>query len=280
MTAGALQWRTTDDPAQNLADLVSRATDAAALGAQLVVAPEASLACYGSDLRALAQPLDGPFVSGLRATAERLGVWLVAGTFVPGSRSRIRNVAVVTNGTELHHYDKIHLYDAFGARESDSVEPGTRLLHVDLLGTRVGVAICYDLRFAGQFNELGRAGCELVCVPTAWGAGPSKVEQLHVLTRARAMDAQCFVVVADQAGGPQPGTAPLGVGHSMVAAPLGEVVAACGEDPQVLVATIDLDRVHQVRREVPLGGALWPGPHPSVQASGISGVADPAPAPS
>lgn len=252
LTAGALQWRTTNDPAQNLADLTTRAADAVARGAQLVVAPEASLACYGSDLRELAQPLDGPFITGLRATADRLGAWLVAGTFVPAEHGRVRNVAVVTNGSELHHYDKIHLFDAFGARESDTVQAGDALLHVDLLGARVGVAICYDLRFADQFGDLGRAGCDLICVPTAWGAGPSKVDQLRVLTRARAMDAQSFVVVADQAGGPQPATSPLGVGHSMVAGPLGEVVASTGSDPCVLVATLDLDRVAQVRREVPL----------------------------
>ncbi|WP_203567199.1 nitrilase-related carbon-nitrogen hydrolase [Aestuariimicrobium ganziense] len=255
LSVAALQWRTTDDPTVNLAALTARARVAVDQGAQIAVAPEAALACYGSDLRALAQPLDGPFVTGLRELASDLGTWLVAGTFVPAG-DRVRNTAVLTNGDALHHYAKIHLYDAFGARESDLVEPGTDLVHADLPlagGVRVGLAICYDLRFADQFTAFGRAGCALVCVPTAWGVGPGKIEQLQVLTRARAMDAQSFVVVADQSGGPQPTADPLGVGHSAVTGPLGEVVGELDDQPGVLVRAIDLGEVDEVRARVPIG---------------------------
>lgn len=252
LTVAAAQILATDDPDHNL-ELVSAATArAAAAGAQVVVFPEATMARFGSPLRSLAQPLDGPFASGVRAAAAQHEVLVIAGMFTPAAQGRIHNTLVATGAGVEASYDKIHLYDAFGARESDTVAPGTALVTVEAFGTRLGLATCYDLRFADQFTALGRAGAAVVCVPASWGDGPGKAEQWDVLVRARAMDAQAWLVACDMAWSPAPDAEPLGVGRSAVVDPLGGVRARLGHQPDLLITTIDLDAVTATRNRVPL----------------------------
>ena len=152
-----------------------------------------------------------------------------------------------------HSYRKIHLYDAFGSNESATVAGGTDLVTFPALGTTLGLATCYDVRFADMFAGLRRAGAELICLPTSWAPGVDKVDQWELLVRARAMDAQAFVVGADQSGDPTSTTrAPLGVGHSLVAGPMGKVVAALGAADDLLVADLDLAQVARARAAIPL----------------------------
>lgn len=121
----------------------------------------------------------------------------------------------------------------------------------------VGLATCYDLRFAGLFQTLGDAGAQVVVVPASWGAGPGKREQWELLVRARALDTTAFVAACDQAdpeaaGRPVPGGAPTGIGMSAVAGPTGSLVAALDAAPGTLVVDLDLDAVTAARRAVPV----------------------------
>ena len=240
------------DPVANLATAIESVRRAAAAGAQLVVLPEATMACFGTDLGAVAEPLDGPWVSALRQCATDLDVTVVAGMFEPADDGRVHNTLLVAGRDVDTSYRKIHLYDAFGSRESDLVAPGNRHVVVTVRGVRVGMATCYDLRFADQFTALGRAGAELVVVPASWGDGPGKSEQWDLLTRARATDAQAWLLAADQAWVPPRGTDPLGVGRSVLVDPLGRVRVMLGHEAALLTTEIDLTFVQQVRKRIPV----------------------------
>ncbi|MGA4508436.1 nitrilase-related carbon-nitrogen hydrolase [Propionibacteriaceae bacterium G1746] len=257
MRVAAAQLRSTPDPGINAGLVAEWAARAADAGAQLVVFPEAMMANFTVKLAPLAQTLDGPFVTRAREVAAAHGVWVVAGMFEPADDGRVHNTVIATDGDRVHHYRKQHLYDSFGSQESKTVKAGTDLVTFEALGTRIGLATCYDVRFAEQFINLRRAGAEVVCLPTSWAPGPQKVDQWQLLVRARAMDAQAFVLGADQAGDPNPddnpkSRAPLGVGYSLVAGPLGEVVAKLGANDDLMVADLDLDRVPAARAAIPM----------------------------
>lgn len=245
------------DPAANLALVRERTAAAAAAGAELVVFPEATMRHFGRSLREVAEPLDGAFSRGLAAVAAEHGVLLAAGMFTPAAGGRVHNtVRVVGRGVDAH-YDKIHLFDAFGFRESETVAPGTDPLVVELDGVGLGFATCYDVRFPGLFTRLADAGARLICLPASWGAGPEKVEQWRLLVRARALDCTCFVLAAGQAdpavaGHPERAAAPTGVGHSLVVSPLGEVLGELGPQPGLLVVDLDLGEVDRARTVLPV----------------------------
>lgn len=248
------QIRSTTDPLVNLGAVAGTVRAAARRGATLIVLPEAAMCRFDADPRRVAQPLDGPFVGELVALAGESGATLVVGLFeTPAPRhdgdDRVFNtVVVVEPGGQVHPYRKIHLFDAPASRESDTIVPGRDVTIVDLPGFRLGVATCFDLRFAAQFEALRAA--DVVAVPASWAAGPRKVDQWRDLTAVRAMDSQAWLLAADQAGVESP--LPLGVGHSRIVDPWGEPVAEAGADEQLLVATVDLDRVREARRTLPL----------------------------
>lgn len=240
------------DPGENLVVVRDAIHAAAATGAALVVLPEATMAAFGSDLRALAEPLDGPFADGLRRVAAETGVTVIAGMFEPAPGGRVYNTLLVTGRGVETRYRKIHLYDAFGARESDLVAPGEALVTFELDGLTVGLATCYDLRFADQFTALGRAGAQLVCVPASWGEGPGKSEQWDLLVRARAADAQAWLLACGQAWTPPVGADPLGIGRSALVDPTGTVRAQLGPEPGILAEDVDATIVAAVRERVPI----------------------------
>ena len=250
----AAQFRSTRDPAENLLAVERWARRAADHGSQLLVCPEATMVNFATKLAPFAEPLDGPFVTRLRQIATDSALWLVAGVFEPSGDGRVFNTAVATNGQELHAYRKINLYDAHSSQESRTVAPGQELVTFNALGTTIGLSTCFDVRVAEQFVALRRAGAKLLCVPASWQDGPAKVEQWSLLIRSRAMDAQAFLVTADQSANParDDGGRPLGAGHSMVAGPLGEVVAELGGEDGLLAAEVDLAEVDRARQLVPL----------------------------
>ncbi|MDT4988728.1 MAG: deaminated glutathione amidase, partial [Micromonosporaceae bacterium] len=231
LRVAAAQITTGSDPVANLTVATDAVRRAATAGAELVVLPEATQAAFGTDLRAIAEPLDGTFATGLRKVAAETGTVVVAGLFEPADDGRVHNTLLAPGSGVGAYYRKIHLYDAFGSRESDLVAPGKDLVTIEVGGVRVGLSTCYDLRFADQFAALGRAGAQLVVVPASWGAGPGKEEQWDLLTRARATDAQAWLLACDQAWTPPVGTDPLGVGRSVLADPLGRVTARLGSEP-------------------------------------------------
>ena len=150
--------------------------------------------------------------------AADAGVTVVAGMFTPSADGRVHNTLLATGGGVEASYDKIHLFDAFGFAESDTVAPGAEPVTIKVDGLTVGLATCYDLRFPGLFQLLADRGATLIVVPASWGAGPGKREQWDLLVRARALDSTSFVAACGQAdpttvgrdrpGRPRPGSAP------------------------------------------------------------------------
>lgn len=248
----AAQMSSTTSVSQNLETIAGYMQEAAARGANVVVFPEAAMANFTSDLMLVAQPLDGPFASAIREMATRLGIITAVGMFTPGEDERVRNTVLVVGPEVDTHYDKIHLFDAFYSRESELVEPGTRQVTFQACGTSFGLATCFDLRFASQFSELGRAGARILLVPASWGEGPGKAEQWDLLTCARAADAQAWLVGCDQAWMSPNGQDPLGVGRSTIVNPLGAIHARLDHKPGLLLADIDPTSVDEVRRNVPI----------------------------
>lgn len=250
------QLRSTDDPGANL-ELVAAAVDrAAAAGARLLVLPEATMCRFGGPLAGVAEPLDGPWARAVSQLADAARITVVAGMFAPGSGGRVRNTLLVTGAGLLAHYDKIHLFDAFGFAESDTVEAGEQLVVVTVGGVGVGLATCYDLRFPGLFQELATRGAAVVVLVASWGDGPGKVAQWELLTAARALDSTCWIVACGQAAPTaddrRPATVPAGVGRSRVVDPLGRVVAELDGEPGQLVVDLDPDLVTAVRTSLPV----------------------------
>ncbi|MDT5012731.1 MAG: deaminated glutathione amidase [Mycobacterium sp.] len=251
MRIAVAQIRSGTDPQANL-QLVAHDTEQAAdAGASLVVFPEATMCRFGVPLAPVAEPLNGPWASGVRSIAAEAGVVVVAGMFVPSADGRVTNTLIATGPGVDTHYDKIHLYDAFGFTESRTVAPGHEPVVIEVDGVVVGLTTCYDVRFPALYTALADRGAQVMTVSASWGSGPGKLDQWTVLTRARALDCTSFVVASGQA---YPGDelaaasgAPLGVGGSLIASPLGEVVASAGADPQLVVADVDLDAVTAAR---------------------------------
>lgn len=250
----AAQINSTGDPATNLNTVTDAIRDAAGQGAQLVVLPEAAMACFGTPLKQVAEPLDGPWANSVRKTAAEENVTAVVGMFEPTSDGRVYNTLLVTGPTLETAYRKCHLYDALGACESDSVAPGDEYVTVQLDGFTVGLATCFDLRFADQFTALGRAGAELVVVPASWGDGPGKADQWDRLVHTRAMDSQAWLLACDQAWTPPVGSEPLGVGRSALVDPIGRTHTQLGHEPSRIVTTVDSATVRSIRESIPLFG--------------------------
>ena len=256
MRVALAQILATDDPSANLEIVADHAALAAQQGATVVVFPEATMCRFGVSLKPVAEPLDGPWASGVRRIAEKNGILVVAGMFTPTDDGRVTNTLLVTGRGVDTSYDKIHLYDAFGFAESDTVAPGTKPLTVTLDGTTLGLATCYDIRFPEMFRALADQGATVTLLPASWGAGPGKVEQWQLLVRARALDATTFVLAADQADpasrGIDAGKAPRGVGHSLAASPFGVTIDELGAEPGLLVVDVDPGQIPDVRAALPV----------------------------
>jgi predicted amidohydrolase len=240
------------DPSANLRTVEDYTRRAADAGAELVLFPEATMCRFGVRLAPIAEPLDGPWASGVRAVAERSGIVVVAGMFVPAGDGRVTNTLVATGPGVEAHYDKIHLYDAYGFAESDTVAPGREPVLIDVGGVSVGITLCYDIRFPELYVELAERGAEVITVHASWGTGPGKLDQWTLLARARAIDTTGVIAAVGQAhpGEELAAVGPTGVGGSLVVSALGEVTASAGTDPQLLVTDIDLDAARKARETV------------------------------
>lgn len=240
------------DPAANLGIVADYTHRAAEAGARLVVFPEATMCRFGVPLADIAEPVDGRWADAVRGIADEAGITVFAGMFTPAPDGRVTNTLLATGAGVRAHYDKIHLYDAFGFTESQTVAPGRDPVVVDVDGTGVGVTLCYDIRFPYLYTALADRGAQVITVSASWGAGPGKLDQWTLLARARALDSGCFIAAAGQAyPGPElAAQAPTGVGGSLVASPLGEVLAAAGPDPQLVVCDVDPDSLPAIRETV------------------------------
>ncbi len=243
------QFAATADEARNLDVIGGLVADAAAAGAELVVLPEYSMAFDpAGDQRTWAQALDGPFSVALAALAREHRVALVAGMTeaLDGDRASNTLLTVAPDGAVAALYRKVHLYDAFGFRESDQLRAADVVAPATWTagGLRFAAMTCYDLRFPEQARWLVDAGVEVVLVPAAWASGPAKEDHWTTLARARAIENTAFVVAAGQTG-------PACAGQSLIVDPMGVVLAAAGEAPGVAVATLDPARLAAVRERNP-----------------------------
>jgi predicted amidohydrolase len=237
------------DPAENrerllvLRERLERGTD-------LVLLPEAAMRDFGSpgsDVGPFAEPLDGPYVAALTRLAAARGTVLVAGMFETSEDpARPYNTLAVVGPEGLRaSYRKIHLYDSFGYRESDRLSAGpVEPVLVEVGGMRVGLMTCYDLRFPELARELVGRGADLLVAPSAWVAGPRKVEHWRTLVTARAIENTVHVAAVGQPG-------PRYSGHSMVVAPTGDVLAEVADGEHLLTATVSSEEVARAREENP-----------------------------
>ncbi len=237
--------------ADNLVDIAAAARTAAARGARVAVFPEYSsyfVDPFDDTLAENAEDLDGPFVRALTELAGELDMVIVAGLLEKADDGRrVRNAVVAVGADGIRSvYRKLHLYDAFGQRESDWVEPGEIAppQTFEAEGLRFGLMTCYDLRFPEVARTLADAGVDVALVPAEWVRGALKEHHWRTLLQARAIENTFFVAAADH-------PPPLGVGHSMVIDPQGVTVAQIGTATDVVVAHIDPDAIARVRRVNP-----------------------------
>ncbi|MDT0168207.1 carbon-nitrogen hydrolase family protein [Pseudarthrobacter sp. BRE9] len=252
MIIAAGQFSAGTDKAKNTTAAGRLIAEAAAAGAALVVLPESSL--YGTSeaataIAAVAEDLDGPFVRSIAAFAREHAIAVVVGTYERPETGLPHNtlVALDSSGEILGCYWKVHLYDAFGYRESDGISPGNaeEPFVFSLGGYRFGAFTCYDLRFPESARAAVDAGADVLLVPSMWIRGPGKEDHWSTLARARAIENTAYVLAANQCG-------PLATGFSMAVDPAGVVVANAGEEPGLVVARLSRDRLDQVRRRVPV----------------------------
>ncbi|OBF28703.1 carbon-nitrogen hydrolase family protein [Mycobacterium sp. ACS4331] len=237
------------DPAANLATVVDFTRRAADDAARLVVFPEATMCRFGVPLTSVAEPVDGPWADGVRRVAEDCGLTVVVGMYCPTTDGRVTNTLLAVGPDVDAHYDKIHLYDAFGFRESSTVAPGFDPVTISVDDVTVGLTTCYDIRFPQLYLELADRGAQVMTVSASWGAGPGKLDQWTLLTRARAVDTGSFVIAVDQAypGDEIAASGPTGVGGSAAVGPFGQVLASAGADPELIVCDVDVDAAGQAR---------------------------------
>src|SRR4029079_4690821 len=226
-------------------------------GARFVLLPE-YLQYRGSDdgFRASARPIPGPHTEPFSEVARRYGAWILVGsTAETGTDPELpynTSALIAPDGSLAATYRKIHLFDVDieqgpADTESARVTPGDRLVCADLEGVRLGLSVCYDLRFPELYRSLALAGASILTVPSAFTERTGR-DHWEVLLRARAIENGAFVLAPSQIGGPSGQPA---YGRSMVIDPWGTVIAQAPDAVTIVRADLDLDRVAQVRRGIP-----------------------------
>ena len=252
---------TRQDVAANVRAALELVEAAADQGARLIALPE-TWAFKGrrDGIVATAEGPDGPSNRALAAAAAARGVWLLAGSvYEPAPGGLVGNVSALFDPTgDLRAtYRKIHLFDVTTStaryQESEEVSPGTEIVTADVdtpdgTPVRLGLSICYDLRFPGLYTSLTLRGAQVLCVPSAFTAYTGAAHW-EVLLRARAIENGCFVLAPDQVGEHLPGRDCFG--NSMIVDPWGTVLARVEEGVGVCVADLDLSRLDEVRAQVP-----------------------------
>ena len=248
--AAVIQFAPTTEKQQNLATIRRLVTAAADQGARLAVLLEYATFTNPTMDRSFvdsAEPLDGPSVTALRELSEDTGVTLIAGVNEPDGQGRMYNTLVGIQRAEIvATYRKLHLYDAFGTKESQWVTPGDvtppELIQVE--GFKIGMQTCYDLRFPEVSRMLLDAGADVLALPAEWVPGPLKEFHWTTLLRARAIENTVYVLAADQ-------SAPTGVGHSAIIDPMGIAVAMIGDEEGIARAELTRKRIDAVRTTNP-----------------------------
>ncbi|KXU90811.1 acyltransferase [Paraburkholderia monticola] len=253
----ALQMVSTPDRERNLADAERLIAEAAADGAQLVLLPEyfCFMGFKDTDKLAVREPYqDGPIQRFLADAARRHQIWVIGGTLpiIAPEASRVLNTTLVfdPHGNEAARYDKIHLFNFEKGEESfdeaRTIRPGTAVQGFDAPFGRVGLSVCYDLRFPELYRRMG--DCALIVVPSAFTYTTGRAHW-ELLLRARAVENQCYVLAAAQGGKHENGRRTWG--HSMLIDPWGEIVAVRDEGAGVVAGNLERARIDEVRQSLP-----------------------------
>ncbi len=233
--------------------------EARGAGAELIVTPENTTMIEPKRALILEKArteAEHPAIPAFRSLAAETGAWLLIGSMTIKLEERAcanRSFLFSPAGEIVARYDKIHMFDVDLAngesyRESATFRPGSRAVVADLPFGRLGLSICYDLRFASLYRTLAQAGASFLAVPAAFTV-PTGRAHWHVLMRARAIETGCYVFAPAQCGEHADGRRTYG--HSLVVSPWGEIIAEGGEEPGVILAEIDPAKVEEARRMVP-----------------------------
>lgn len=244
-----------DDRVANIAAagrLVAAAADA---GARLVVLPEKWPFIHGPRTRDGAEPLEGPSLEAVRGWALERDIAILAGSLIEdvgGERPHNTSVLVTPDGATAGVYRKLHMFDVdvggVAYRESAATAPGSEIVVAEALGRRIGMSVCYDLRFPELYRRLAAEGAQILVVPAAFTVTTGR-DHWEILLRARAIENQAFVIAAGQHGVHADGTASYG--HSMVIDPWGTVLAEAPDGEGIVVADLDFGRLDDLRARLP-----------------------------
>ncbi len=277
MQVGLLQLAVSDDPLANIATTSALLAEAARRGAEFVLTPEVTN-CISTDRAhqksVLMPEARDPTLAALRAAAREHGIWLLIGSLAlrtadPEGRFANRSFLIDPRGRIVARYDKIHMFDVTVSetetyRESSGYRPGARATVADLPWGRLGMTVCYDIRFPTLYRRLAQAGASFLAVPSAFSP-VTGAAHWEVLLRARAIETGCFVLAPAQTGTHAAGEGRrtrTTHGHSMIVAPWGEVLLDAGPEPGAYLCALDPEEVARARGRVPSlsADAEWDGP--------------------
>jgi predicted amidohydrolase len=245
-TIAIVQVSSSTNKRENLEKALDLVRQAHERGADRIVFPEFLMA---EELAAIAEPVDGPFMTRVKQCAKATGVAVLATIYETCAvANRVYDTAVWVDatGTTTSVYRKLHLYDAFGFKESAKFHPGDDIAELVQAGeSQIGMMICYDLRFPEMARMLALLGASILVAPSGWVRGDLKLEHWQTMIKARALENGCYVVAPDQVGN-------IYIGHSMVVDPLGRIIAELGEQEGLELVDLDPTLVTAVREKLPL----------------------------
>ena len=254
-----VQMRSGTDVAENIAAASSLIREAAAGGAELIATPEMTTLldrAPGAAWEKSTTEAADPGLAAFRSLAKELGVTLLIGSLAiraEQEKCANRSFLIGPDGAVVSTYDKIHMFDVqLNAtnvyRESDSYAAGASAIVADLPVGRLGLTVCYDVRFPDLFRQLAIAGAQVIAVPAAFTKITGEAHW-HILLRARAIETGCYIIAPAQGGKHQDGRETYG--HSIIIDPWGGILAEGGTEPGVISATLDLAMVDAVRGKIP-----------------------------
>lgn len=268
MKAAVVQFKASTNKEDNLKKIISYIEKAAAKNATLCAFPEFMMFYTNSSqtpkqLASLSEMINGNFVTTIANAAKKNNIQVV-GSFYEKSRIKDRvydtSFVVDKSGKVISKYRKIHLYDALGFRESDKMASGSKIakpVKTDL--GKIGMMICYDLRFPEMSRSLAVAGSEVLIAPSAWVKGHMKEEHWITINKTRAIENGCYVIAPDQVGN-------IYCGRSLVVDPYGKILLDMKKNQGIGFVKIDLNKVKQVRKDLPLLKNRRPDVYPTLKA--------------
>ncbi|MFQ6550908.1 carbon-nitrogen hydrolase family protein [Aestuariibius insulae] len=262
MRIGLLQLTSSDNPGENLARTIALIRHGASKGARFIATPEVTNCVSTSrthQTAVLQTEGEDRHLEELCGLARSLGIWLSIGSLALKSGDRFvnRSFMIDPRGEVIARYDKIHMFDVEISpdetyRESDAYTAGDRAVMVPVEEAKIGLSICYDLRFPQLYRALAQAGATVLLVPAAFSAVTGEAHW-HTLLRARAIETGCFIVAAAQVG-THPATRGKSrqtYGHSLVVNPWGEIISDAGTEPRLTIVDLDLSEVDKARQRIP-----------------------------